>query len=178
MIMRSIVLAMVLLAFVAVPAYAATAWTQPLVVGIPLGGNSTATLYILLNTTDYIGQQHWVTLTVLNASTLNPSDKLNISVLGYTTYKIGVGSYTFSYTPTTAGLYTFTLVLSTNNTNLPSISNVFIVQVEDQVVNASVIPPTRTVTATIFGASIIPELATLALSATGLIAVGLIMRRK
>ena len=99
-------------------------------------------------------------------------------MLGYITYKIGVGSYTFSYTPDSAGLYTFTLVLSTNNTNLPNINDLFIIQMQDQVINASVIPPTKVVTATVFGATIVPELATLALSALGLIAVGLIMRRK
>ena len=176
-IIKRITLAIPIVMLLAVPALAATAWVETPLLQVPIGGNASTVLYIQLNATDYINETHWVWILVKNTSTLTLSDKLNVSVVGYPTYKNNIGTYYFQFTPTAPGIYSFTLNISTNNTNLPNVYDLFAIDVDDYVYLPSttttssgiaIILKPNIVTATIFGAAIIPELATFALVGLGL----------
>lgn len=155
------------------PAFAGLIWFDDPYLQIPIGGSSSTIMHIQLNASDYVNHSHEVKIKIYDSATGLPTDKLNLSVEGVSLTKDGVGSYKFSYYPTDAGIYNFTLILETNATNLPSVEDQFTVEAEDIVyilnyTNGHIVINDKTIAARIFWPTVIPELLTVALVGVGL----------
>lgn len=155
------------------PAFAGLIWFDDPYLQIPIGGSGSTIMHLQLNASDYVDNSHEVKIKIYDSETGLPTDKLNLSVEGVSLTKDGVGSYKFSYYPTGAGIYNFTLILETNATNLPSVGDKFTVEAEDIVyilnyTDGHIVIDDKTIAARIFWPTVIPELLTVALMGVGL----------
>ena len=150
---------------------------NPKEVYIPIGGTNSTNVTITLNDGDGIGKNHTITISFYNATTGKQTDKLNGSLSSDEVSITFAGYYDkslyYTWTPNSAGTYNFTLTLWFEDN--VTLNETFKVKIDDDYINEDE-DDIILVASCVGNVAPIPELASIALVAVGLVLVAISRR--